>query len=438
MAEISPLTFFRFAAEHTALLVDLFYRSAGLTEAALRDLILRNQKGSAAVSSGRVMEQLKNLGIVESVPGETALFEMTRPISGLMSYLLRQHRLTSIEVIRAYLKDIERLTHELSDIITADSGQMAMRILLEISDVIERIRQDSRSNRDGIIGEVIRLKTNRERYTVRERFEIINRLWKRYLEPLRDLIDVKKAMDASLDRLQGLVDLGQTRFLHDRIMAREFKSVSARLLRLRRDVLEDYRESLAEISPLYESLRRECALSQGASLALQIIGQKGIRALRLTSRLAIPIWRTQGLLSNKTLIAYYQGVKGYTPGPRPKVSTTARATRAPRVITMEELKERLVNALPVDDLMEWLFHDFSRYPLHEILKAYGRILGFKDLEIRTLNKEKAYEAGHFLIRAYVKTVSQIQQDKRPKARRFKGPGVGQIQEDANPVRGPGP
>ena len=69
---------------------------------------------------------------------------------------------------------------------------------------------------------MIKLKSNRERRSTRERFEIINHFWSRYLEPLRDLIDVKKAMDASLDDLDRSLAANGRTFALDGALAREF------------------------------------------------------------------------------------------------------------------------------------------------------------------------------------------------------------------------
>jgi len=146
----NPQSFFRFAARRYPLLRDLFYRGEGFSEADLRALI-EGQRGEGDPGAATVIEQLLDFGIIEPIPDATAAFELTAPVSNLLSFLLREQRLTSARVIQGYLDDLEEL--------------------------------------------------HRERRTVRERFEIINRLWSRYLEPLRDLIDVKKAMDAGLEDL---------------------------------------------------------------------------------------------------------------------------------------------------------------------------------------------------------------------------------------------
>ncbi len=404
MPEISPLTFFRFAADHSALLTDIFYRSAGLNDAELRKLVIRHQKPSAP-SPHRVIEQLEKLGILEAVPGATATYEMTRPVSSLLAYLLRRHRLTSVQVIQAYLSDLEHLSIELSSAMEEGKSQVAVRILDEMAEVMERIRQDSRSNRDGIIGEAIRIKANREKRSVRERFEIINRLWRRYLEPLRDLIDIRKAMDAALDRLEVLFRDGARRFATDRAMAREFAAVSARLLRLRRDVRTDYHESLTELGPLYEALRKDSALARGASHALEILGRKGLKSLGITEAMALPIWRTEGLLSNRALIAFFQGIKGYEPRPAPALASPPASQDMEGVIGQETLKKEMMSSLPIDDLLSWLIQHFSEYSAPQILRAYGRLLCLEDLSFETRDQENTYVLGRFLVRAFPKAIN---------------------------------
>jgi hypothetical protein len=286
----NPQSFFRFAGRYYPLLLDLFYRSAGFTEADLRDAIeaFRTESDPGATT---VIDQLLSFAIIEPIPDATATFELTAPLRSLFSFLLREHRLTSARVIQGYLTDLEELRSELEGAARENLGNQAARALTDISQLIERVRQDSHANREAIIGEVLKLKSNREQRSTRERFEIINRLWGRYLEPLRDLIDVKKAMDTGLDDLErGLAASAKT-FALDGALAREFSRCRARLLRLRREVAEDFFESMREVEPLYFSLKRESELVRGASLALERLDRSGLASLKLDELLAIPAYR---------------------------------------------------------------------------------------------------------------------------------------------------
>jgi hypothetical protein len=385
----NPQSFFRFAARYYSLLIDLFYRSEGVTEADLRDLITRSRsEGDPAPS--HVTEQLLGLGIIEPIPDATATFELSSPVRALLSFLLREHRLTSARVIQGYLSDMEQLRAELDGAARQDLGNQAARALADISQLLERIRQDSHANREAIIAEVLKLKSNREKRSTRERFEIINRLWTRYLEPLRDLIDVRQAMDADLDDLERVLAAASVAFQLDGTLSREVSRCRARLLRLRREVAEDFRESLREVEPLYNSLKRESELVRGASLALERLDRQGLAALDLEAVMAIPVWRVEGTFADTSLEAYLLGVKGYEPAEAPPLPIGA-AGMSRQVILPSELLARLAASLPVDDLLAWLLANFPEASLGELLRAYGRIFLGDGVHRQFAIEERRYE-----------------------------------------------
>ncbi|EKD39154.1 MAG: hypothetical protein ACD_75C00492G0001 [uncultured bacterium] len=367
----NPQSFFRFAARYYPLLLDLFYRREGFTEADLRNLI----EGIASEGDPgpmTVIDQLISFSVIEPIPDATATFELTAPVQNLLSFLLREHRLTSTKVLQVYLTDLGELREELDGAARQNLGHQAARALNDIAQLIERIRQDSHSNREAIIGEVIKLKSNRERRTTRERFTIINHLWSRYLEPLRDLIDVKKSMDANLDDLDRSLTINGRTFALDGALAREFSRCRARLLRLRREMTEDFYESMREVEPLYISLKRESELVRGASLALERLDRSGLASLHLQEMIAIPVWRIEGTFADTSLEAYLHGIKGYQPGVSPPLTETGDTTR-PEFILPTELYTRLEAALPVDDLLTWLLEHYPEVGLGELVRAYGRV-----------------------------------------------------------------
>lgn len=384
----NPQSFFRFAAKYYPLLLDLFYRREGFTEADLRDLIeaLRNEGDAGAE---KVIDQLQSLSLIEPIPDATATFELTAPVYNLLSFLLREHRLTSTKVLQVYLSDLSDLREELDGASRQNLGHQAARALADISQLIERIRQDSQANREGIIGEVIKIKSNRDQRSVRERFEIINHLWSRYLEPLRDLIDVKKAMDASLDTLdRSLIANGKT-FIIDGALAREFSRCRARLLRLRREMTEDFNESMREVEPLYISLKKESELVRGASLALERMDRRGLDSLQLTEMMAIPVWRTQGTFSDTSLEAFLHGIKGYRPGISEPLIDTGEPVEE-EFILPSELFARLEAARPVADLLAWLLEEYPGAGLGELVRAYGRVFLAETEGVRFGEMEQRY------------------------------------------------
>ena len=384
----NPQSFFRFAVRYYPLLLDLFYRREGFAEADLRNLI-EGSRSDEDPAPATVIDQLQSFNFIEPIPDATASFELTAPVQNLLSFLLREHRLTSTKVLQVYLTDLDDLREELDGAGSQQLGHQAARALNDIAQLIERIRQDSHSNREAIIGEVIKLKSNRERRSTRERFEIINHLWSRYLEPLRDLIDVKKAMDASLDDLDRSLTANGRTFALDGALAREFSRCRARLLRLRREMSEDFYESIREVEPLYVSLKKESELVRGASLALERLDRSGLSSLHLQEMMAIPVWRIEGTFADTSLESFLHGIKGYTPGIAPPIAEMAEIAR-PEFILPSELYARLSAALPVDDLLAWLLENYPQAGVGELVRAYGRVFLRVPETMYSSNEEQRY------------------------------------------------
>ena len=371
MAIVNPQTFFRFAADHHALLVALYERRDGLTEAELL-LIIRRFESEGSPSAHYMVDRLRDLGFIDYAPHATAQYEMTRPFAELMSSLLREYRLTSVEVIRGYFTAMEHMAAEMEQAIHQQNGDLMVRALSDTAEHIERMRHDSRRNRDEVIATAMRVKSNQDRMPPMRRYTIINRLWTRYLVPLRDMIDTQKAMDAALDKMERVLEEAGTCFQVDGAVAPAIDMGQARVRRLRREVVLDFRESIREITPLYEELRRENALARGASHALETIGKNGLTRLGLPNRLGICNWQQQGLFSDSALEAYLLAVQGYEPD-RPQPIRTGPSETAREHVRLDEFDAQVTAALPIPDAWTWLADCYPEGPLNAMLRLYGRL-----------------------------------------------------------------
>lgn len=246
MAVVNPQTFFRFAADNHQLLTELYQHRDGITEAELLRVI-RRFEGEGGASTSHVAERLLELGFLDRAPQATAQYEMTRPFAELMASLLREYRLTSVEVIRSYFTAMDGIAAEIGQAVAGKNGDLMVRALQDTAEHVERMRQDSRRNREEVIATVQRVKSNKERMPPKARYEVINQLWTRYLAPLRDMIDTQKAMDASLDRMEKVMEEAEFCFRLDGAVASVTAGGRARVRRLRREVVDDFRESIREI-----------------------------------------------------------------------------------------------------------------------------------------------------------------------------------------------
>lgn len=403
---IQPQTFLNFAARNYSLIHDIYRRENGANEAELFDLI-RKYRSESDPLPDYTFSQLLDLKIVEALPDATAIYEITRPVSVLFRFLLQEQRLTSTTVIQAYLDDLDTYYSDLEKALEAGKHGRIERALSEIVDTMERIRQDSRANRQAIINEVMSVKGNRDRKTVRERFGKILLIWEKYLEPLKDLIDVKKTMDSSLDSLETLLKHGSKQYSMDGVIFNELSKATARLVRLRRDVMSDFHESMQEVEPLYLTLKRDSILARGASIALEKADKFGIRSLRLVDELALPAgWLQEGLFTNTRIEAYLHGVQGYKPIQAPSISTND-SDDPPHYMDLEDVLNNLVNDLPVDDVLAWLFDQYTEYNFTDLLRVYGRLMNSNSCTTTFSNEEKQYIHGGMLVNAYPLTVRGI-------------------------------
>jgi|SRR5450631_3832866 len=402
---INPQSFFQFASQNYPLLHDIFRRIGGMNDAELSELIRRHRVGLE--SPAALIEKLINFKIIEPLPDATASYEMTRTVAILFRFLLQEQRLTSTAVIQAYLDELERAQAALDLAIRDDKHSLIERALDEIAETMERIRQDSRANREAIISEVMAVKSNREKRTVSERFEKINHLWNHYIIPLQDLIDVRKTMDASLDNFERLLRHGTEQYQLDGALHREFSRCSVRLVRLRRDMMADFRESMHEVEPLYASLRQDSTLAKGVARALERIGKKGIKSLNLQSELAIHTGRLrEGLFDDTDIEAFLHSVRGYQPQ-EPPVINFGTATPSHQFIPPDELIDRLLHSLPVEDVLQWLLDGYEGYPFPELLRAYGRIFGSNSFTAAYARDEKKYQLPGITMRARPLTVEAM-------------------------------
>lgn len=371
MAVVNPQTFFRFAADHHALLVELYPHRDGISEAELLQVI-RRFAGEGAPSASYIVDRLRDLGFIDYAPHATAQYEMTRPFAELMSSLLREYRLTSVEVIRGYFTAMDSMAAEIGQAISGKNGDLMVRALNDTTEHVERMRHDSRRNRDEVISTAMRVKSNTDRVSPMRRYEIINRLWTRYLVPLRDMIDTEQAMDASLDRMERVLDEAEVCFQIDGAVAPVIGMGRARVRRLRRDVVLDFRESIREIAPLYEELRRENALARGASHALETMSKQGLKRMALPQQLGICNWQQQGLFSDSALEAYLVTLQGYVPG-RPRPIQDGIPEIAREHVRLDEFDAQVAAALPIPDALVWLCDSYPQAPLSTMLRLYGRM-----------------------------------------------------------------
>ena len=186
------------------------------------------------------------------------------------------------------------------------------------------------------------------------------------------MIDIEQHMQDSLDRMEGVLEEAAEAFESDAALEPMVEVGRARIRRLRREVVDDFRESIREITPLYEELRRENALARGASHALERIANDGLSSLGIPATLCVCNWQQRGLFSDDALEAYLHTLKGYTPS-RPEPLREVEASRGREHIRLDRFDAEVAGSLPIRDALEWLAECYPEAPLGTVLSLYGRL-----------------------------------------------------------------
>jgi len=371
----NPQAFFAFAARYNALLKDVYDASSrgGFNDAALWQMVIQN-RSSEDSSTEFIVNQLRKLNIIEECADATSKFTMTMHVSTFLGFLYREHRLTSIYVIQGYLQNMEKNRTELDNAILESNDDLCDLTLTDIAASIEDMRYDSRNNRDALMHEALRLKQNKDKLSTEQRFTIVNRLWESYLNPMKEMIDVKEAMDAQLDALARSLHCGLNKREINISIRDKIRTLFSTLTRMRRNVSSDFRESLRNITPLYESLHRESGLARGAAAALSIAHKKGVEALGINGRIRLPVFRINNLMDCPSLLDYlYQLVEQDDQGEAHKIPLDI-PVKHPYYLSPGAAVKRLLSELPVSDAFVWLSHAYVDAGITDILRAYNQII----------------------------------------------------------------
>jgi len=367
----APAPFLRFLSDNVTLILAIFERD-GVDEAELAALIERH-RGSVQVSGDYVRKQLEELGMIERAAHAESVLELSPPVQELLRWLTHRLRLSSASVLRGYFDELASVELELTAAVDANDIAAAVPALRDASGLIERIRALSSANRDAVVTAAQELRAAGSEVSAIERVQTVRRLWERFLEPLRQLVDIDGELEPRLDALERTLHEGEQRFGTHRTVHREIGRTLPSLARMRRAVVADHLAALHEIAPLYERIQRDSRWFRGAARALLMIRMGGADELGLDAALGLVGWRTRYLMSDAKLQARLAALIDYQPDGPVFLSESPAPPEAP-LIGHDELRSALANAVPVDDVLAYVLETWPDHPVRSQLAAFGQVV----------------------------------------------------------------
>lgn len=402
----SPHQFFRFLSENTDLVLVLFDRTE-VDEAELLALIERHRSDTSPATD-HVRRQIEEFGIVERSAHADAVFEVSQPVADVLAWLTRRQRLSSATVLQAYLTDIEQSERELAAAIRKGDASAAAVALRELDTLVERVRVLSDGNREAVVSEAQNLRSAAEGVSAVDRFTLVGRLWERHLTPLRHLVRVQGEMEHLLDRLRATLDDGEQRFLAHGPVQSGFSRSLARLARMRRAAFDDHHAAIQEVEPLYRRVRRDSRWLLGASRALTRIRTEGAATLRLDERMGLVGWRTRYLMADDKIRARMAALVGYTPPAAVPIAEPPPAPELP-LITRDDLGAAVASAVPIPDVLGFIFDRWPDHPLTAQLRAFGQLTAgeFGPLDVAEPPTPQRYQVAQVEVEAVPMSLREI-------------------------------
>ena len=372
---MNPERLLRLAADFFRVLEEIVRRDIrSLTAAEFREL-LRLKYPDEARPAFQVIALLEEIGLLEKSPDSEANWELPAKVSEFVRHLSQRQRVSSPGALLPMLDDLAFHTDALRQAIATRAPDIfGQEARIYLPSVIEDIRSVSQDNRMAIENEVMAIKTRRDNRTLGQRYAVIHMLYTRHVEPLREIVDYGKAMDTALKNLLDVIRLGLEVFVSDHDAPDLLITLRRRIKRLQREAYEHFNSSLKDILPLYQKLRKDHALAVAVNRVLDKVGREGVASLPMRDYIPIARWRAENLFSVYALEDYLVGAANYTQQVQPPLLTAADISLPRfRMIDPDELNERLQQALPITDMLTWLFEEFGPYPESQILTAYDMI-----------------------------------------------------------------
>ena len=371
-----------------------------MRETAIRADLREKQAGTAAVPSvSHVFRQLCVHGLIEPLPEQSAVYEPTARVKGLLREFQREQALTTPKVIRGHLEQIDTDRKRLIQCGERNSQSGALRALERLNNELEQIRSLSRTNREALLHRVTALRATKAGPSVRERFDTVVEMMDDHIYPLEQIVRTNGPAETQFAQLEDALGHVRPAFANTPAVRRELDSTGARLRRVRRDVLRNFETARDEVLPLFNERKRDSMLVRGASQLLHTVHHEGPDALQLPERIRLRRFNLRTVLDDDTMRSFLLDMRAYTPAPPAPISRPSGDDTPTTGPNRNHLLVRTQHACPLDDVMAWLVEQYAEAPTRHLLAAYRYVLQAPGLTVSFQGPPRTYAHGSYVLTA---------------------------------------
>lgn len=326
-------------------------------------------------SARQIIDKLNEEGVIRPLEGSGDDWELPAEVRDDIRWLCDRQRVMTPGLLRGVIDDLDYRQQELDDAVSQRDVEIVLDVIGKIKDVLGDIAGFSRRNRRAVVAEVMAIKAKDDGRTLRQRYRIVADLHHRFVEPMREIVDDRGPLRSVLDALEATLRLGITNFESDSSLPLQLEQGTYRAVSLARQTRDDFAVSSSEVSPLYNQYRRDTLLTEAAAACLERFHREGTGFFDVNSVLPVASFRTEGLFSAADLKEFLESIGEQVRSRCERVRLPGtRAGERQRVISHREVEEAIRGAVPISDLLTWLFRRYDEVSENAVLYAFGEVL----------------------------------------------------------------
>ncbi|MEZ9103571.1 hypothetical protein AB4085_03770 [Vibrio cyclitrophicus] len=339
-----------------------------------------NQHKNKTMDSNSVLTSLVNADILQPI-NRSSDYQLNTLVVDFVRGLSQEHELGLSAVLKARIDAIKDATGQVLEGLDEEDNYLLRTGANRLSELLRKITQQLTQDKQAIF-EIAELAKSADTNTpIERRYREVLEVYDQYVEPMNEMMDsglggsfypllekAEEALDHAVDMLSIRGSLYQQR-LAMRQIAYQVKD-----LRYQGRVIAQ--QCADTLLPLREESRQHNQLSAVVSKQLSQIRKKGL--VRGLNSNGLPLWKgnrvTKIQLDNQVreLMAEFMN---FEPSSIPfPDEEEVPASSIVNWVDEEDLREQLVHALPVENLMTWLNGNYRHLPDAELLRLYHELV----------------------------------------------------------------
>lgn len=312
------------------------------------------------------LRSLCNAEILQPI-GRSDNLQLNPVVLEFVRSLTHEHELGLSAVLKARIAAIEEACKQIEQALTSQELDKLRNGARQLSELFRQISQQLEQDRHAIFEIAEKAKAQDTSYALAKRYQDVLQAYDQYVEPMNEMMDsglggvfyphLDRAM-AALSKAEDFLNIRGALYSHKQQM-RMVSQQAKELSRVGRSVAQQCADI---VLPLRDEIRRYSQLSTAITETLGWVRKQGLtRALR-TSSLPIPIWQTSRArriqlgLEVRELMAQAQNFV-------PQVQSFPEEVELDPLelepcINEQELRQKLIEALPVENLLTWLVEHY--------------------------------------------------------------------------------